>query len=151
MVRPANVQDIPVIVTLGEQLHHASAYAGLPYCPHKVSALMQHLIHGGGVVFVAERQSKVIGGLAGAVTEHWFSTAKLAFDYSFFITPSHRHGITAMKLLSAFSEWARLKGATEIRMGITTQINPAATARLYRAAGFTNAGILLRKGVGDGD
>jgi len=147
MIRPAKNSDIPAILTLGERLHQESVYAHISFDRVKVRALMESLIAGGGVVFVTEKDGVIVGGLAGGITTHWFSEEKIAFDYSFFVAPEHRQGITAFRLLKAFSEWARIKGATEIRMGITTGINVEGTARFYRAAGFSDAGILLCKEV----
>lgn len=150
MIRPAIHSDIPRIVELGRLLHDTSSYAALSFDDGKVAALMAALIDGAGVIFVAERDGLVVGGIAGGITEHWFSRDKLAFDYSFFIDPAHRHGITAMKLASAFMEWARLRGVSRISMGITTDINLEGTTRLYHALGMKNAGILFMKEINDG-
>ncbi|WP_368913500.1 N-acetyltransferase family protein [Mixta calida] len=150
MIRPANVNDIPCIIALGQQLHAESSYSHLPYNVEKVAALMEQLIQGAGVVFVAEKDGEVVGGIAGAITEHWFCDVRLAFDYSFFIAPEQRHGITALRLLRAFTEWSKIRGASEIRMGITTAINVGGTSRLYRAAGFSDAGVLFCKGLEHG-
>ncbi|WP_337261254.1 MULTISPECIES: GNAT family N-acetyltransferase [unclassified Serratia (in: enterobacteria)] len=150
MIRVATHEDIPALVSLGEMLHNESSYARLSYNRGKVFDLMGRVIDGAGVIFVSVKNGEVVGGIAGAVTEHWFSDEKLAFDYSFFVAPKHRHGITAMKLLCAFCEWAKLKGATEIRLGITTAINVEGTAKLYRSMGFEDAGLLFRKEVSHG-
>lgn len=147
MIRIATQDDLPRIVELGRTLHATSSYASLSFDDEKVASLMAVLIDGAGVVFVAEQEGLVIGGIAGGVTEHWFSKDKVAFDYSFFIDPKHRHGITAMKIASTFMEWARLKGATQVRMGITTEINVEGTSRLYRALGFESAGVLFKKEI----
>lgn len=145
MIRVATHADIPRILELGERLHSVSSYADIAFDRVKVSALMAQIINGAGVVFLSERDGVVVGGIAGGVTEHWFSsTERLAFDYSFFIEPESRSGITAMKLLTAFREWARLNGARHLRMGITTGLNVESTARLYRAFGLTELGPLFQ-------
>lgn len=145
MIRPATAEDVPRLVELGEMLHRMSTYRGLSYDREKVGAVLLSLIAGSGVVFVSERDGLVMGGMAGGLTEHWFSRDKLAFDYSLFIQPGARHGITAMKLIYAFCEWARLRGARQVRLGITTGLNIDSTSRLYRACGFEDAGKLFVK------
>lgn len=143
-VEPATVDDAPRLAELGELLHATSSYAGIPYNRQKVVDLMRSLAGGAGVVFVVRRDGAIVGGIAGAVTEHWFSDEKLGYEYSFFIEPSARHGITASKLVVAFATWCRMKGAKQVRMGITTGINEQGTAGLYRLLGFKDAGALFQ-------
>lgn len=143
MIRPATLADVPRIVEIGQDLHTESAYRAISYNPSKVGTLMRSLINGGGVVFVAEKAGQVVGGIAGGVTEHWFSNELTGFEYSFFVLPEHRHGLVAMKLLLAMKAWCKAKGARTLRIGITTGINVEGTARFYRHMGFRDAGQLF--------
>ncbi|MDR1276569.1 MAG: GNAT family N-acetyltransferase [Candidatus Accumulibacter sp.] len=149
MIRPAKTDDVPRIVELGRLLHAASSYATQRFDEDKVADTMRALIGGSGVVFVAEIDGVVVGGIAGAVTEPWFSREKIAFDYSFFIDPARRHGVMAVRLLKTFFDWARRMGAERIHMGITTGVNVEETARLYRALGMKDAGALFERQMTD--
>lgn len=151
MIRPATYADIPRIVALGHLLHDESSYRTLSFDPVKVSDFLASLIAGAGVVFVAERNNEVIGGMAGGCGEHWFTQDLVAFDYSVFIEPGKRHGITASKLIRAFVEWAKLRGAKQVNVGITTNINVEATSRLYKYNGFQDGGVLFRMELNDGN
>lgn len=150
MIRPATIDDIPRMVELGHQLHQNSRYASQEYDGGIVSSFIEGLISGHGVAFVAEISGQVVGGFLGGITEQWFSTQKVAFDYSFFIEPKHRHGITAVKLLKAFEHWAVGMGADHIQIGITTDINTEGTSRFYRAMGFDDIGQFFGKEVTHG-
>lgn len=143
MIRPAQISDVSTIVEIGAVLHCTSAYRDIPYNRAKVAILMESLINGGGVVFVAERAGQILGGIAGGVTEHWFSDELVGFEYSFFILPEARHGVIAIKLILAMKAWCKAKGAKTLRLGITTGINVEGTARFYRHMGFTDAGNLF--------
>lgn len=147
MIRPATPDDIPRLVELGRLLHSTSRYADQAYDDGIAGGFFEQLISGVGVVFVAERDCVVIGGLAGGITEQWFSTELLAFDYSFFIEPGARHGITATRLVNAFTHWAKARGANRVQIGITTGINVEGTARFYRAQGFEDAGLFFEKAL----
>lgn len=147
MIRTATHDDVPRILELGRLLHATSAYSALPFDEQKVGALMHSLIDGAGVVFVSEVDGVVIGGLAGGVTEFWFCSEKIAFDFSFFIHPDYRGGMSAPRLISTFSDWAKRIGARELHMGITTGINTEAVARLYEKMGMTLVGPLFKKEV----
>jgi GNAT superfamily N-acetyltransferase len=147
MIRPATFDDIPRMVQLGEQLHGMSSYAPLSFDRAKVAHHLAGLIAGHGVIFVAERDGEVVGGLAGGITEQWFGPDRVAFDYSLFIEPGKRHGITAARLIRAFVEWARIRGARQVTIGITTGLEVESTARLYESQGFVRCGDLFRMEV----
>ena len=143
MIRPAQLADVARIAEIGEALHQESTYRAIPYSREKVVGLMRSLIQGDGVVFVAEKNGQIVGGIAGGVTAHWFSDELTGFEYSFFVLPEHRHGLVAMKLLLAMKAWCTAKGAKTLRIGITTGINVEGTARFYRHMGFRDAGNLF--------
>lgn len=146
MIRVAEEKDIETIVEFGQKLHIESSYSKGSYVCDKVRALMAGLIGSEyGVVFVSEVGGRVVGGIAGGVTEHWFSNDLHAFDYSFYVLPDYRGGSSAFRLLLAFEEWARAKGAIEIDIGITTGIHEDKTQRFYEKMGFVQTGRLFGK------
>lgn len=142
MIRVATPDDIPRIIELGITLHATTSYASQPYVHEKAAAHLRELIAGAGVVFVADIGGEVVGAMAGGIVDQWFNHELVAYDYSIFVEPSHRHGITALRLVRAFVEWARLKGATRVEMGICTGVNVEGVGRLYEHAGFHLAGPL---------
>lgn len=147
MIRVATTDDIPRILELGNLLHQTSSFSRHPFDEAKVDALMRNIMAGAGVVYVAEIDGVVIGGIAGGITEFWFCNEKIGFDFSFFIHPDYRGGMSAPRLIVAFKEWARLNGAVEIHMGVTTGIHTEATGRLYEKMGFELAGPLYKMEV----
>lgn len=148
MIRTATLNDIKALVDLGLALHRESDHKRHRFMPSKVADKLAEIIQGGNtVVFMAERNGEIIGGFAGGVTELWYSDSLIAFDYSLFIKQGKRHGITAIRLLIAFQEWAKIMGAKEIHMGITTGINVESTSRLYESQGFHQVGPLFCKEV----
>lgn len=151
MIRAATHDDVPSLVRLGRLLHDTSSYADLGYDDEKVARQCLALIDGAGAIFVSQLEGEVVGFIGGAVTEHWFSTEKVAFDYSFFVHPEFRHGVTAVRLMQAFERWARAQGAVQMRMGVTTALNVAGTSRLYKAMGFVDAGVLFSKELDHGN
>ena len=94
---------------------------------------------------MAEVNYEVVGVVAGTVVEQWFNSDLLAFEYFVFVEPSKRQGILATRLVLTFQEWARIKGAREIHLGISTGLNVESTTRFYESLGFQNAGPLLKK------
>lgn len=142
-VEVATPDDAPEIAALGQLLHDTSSYAGIPYSTAKVEALMRALAGGAGVVFVVRRNGQIVGGIAGGVTEWWFSDERHGYEYSFFVREDARNGFTAMKLIVAFRIWCEKQGAKKVRLGITTGIHEESTGKFYRLLGFKDAGNLF--------
>lgn len=143
MIRPAKHSDVPRLIELGTLLHATTSYSTMSFCPDKSAGFLHELINGQGVVFVAEVRGEVVGGMAGAVTDQWFSNDLIAYDYSLFVEPSKRNGVIAVRLIQTFKEWAKLKGAKQIYMGIGTGVSVEGTTRLYESQGLRNIGPLL--------
>ena len=143
MIRPAKHSDVPRLIELGNILHATSNYASMNYSTEKSANFLHDLINGAGVVFVAEVAGEVVGGMAGGLTDQWFSDDLIAYDYSLFVEPSKRNGVIAIRLIQTFQEWARIKGAKQIHMGIGTGVNVEGTTRLYESQGLRNIGPLL--------
>ena len=144
MIRPATHADIPRLIELGAVMHATTNYSHLVYLPEKTGAFLGSLIDGEGVAFVAEVDGVLVGGLSGGLTEQWFNNDLIAFDYALFVEPGRRQGLIAMKLVLAFQEWARLQGAKQIHMGVTTGVHVSGTARLYSRLGFKYDGPLMK-------
>jgi GNAT superfamily N-acetyltransferase len=109
---------------------------------------LHELINGqNGVVFAAEIDGVVVGGMAGGIVDQWFNDDLIAYDYSIFIEPSRRSGITAIRLVKAFEEWARIKGAKIVQLGIGTKLNVEGTSKLYQSLGFEVFAPLFQKEI----
>lgn len=144
MIRPAIHSDVPRLVELAILLHSTSNYSRMDFNAEKTGNFLHDLINGlGGVVFVAEIGGVVVGGVAAGITDQWFSDDLIVFDYSIFIDPSRRSGITAIRLVETLKEWGRIKGAKQLHMGIGTGINVEGTVRLYQSCGLNHFGPLM--------
>lgn len=145
-VRPAVEADIPTILELGGMLHAESPrYREFSYSPKKVARLAMYVIGEGGAL-VAEKDGKIIGLIAGMVSEHWFSEDKIATDLTFFIVPEERKkGRAALMLVRAFEAWAESKGARHIVPGTSTQLDADGTARFYEKLGYERTGYQFAK------
>lgn len=146
MIRVATEEDLPRLLELGKMMHGESEnYRGISYDEDKVRATLKELIDGAGVIFLYESMGKVYGGIAGALSEFWFSRERLASDLSLFVEPSHRNGLIAVKLSLAFLNWAKLVGARRVQLGITTGAATEKASSLYRSLGLEDSGQLFKK------
>ena len=144
MIRPATHDDVPRLVELGAIMHATTSFRDQPYSSERTGDFLKGLIDGAGVMFAAEVSGQVVGGLAGAVGQQWFNNDLIAYEYCVFIEPTRRQGIIATRMILAFQEWARIKGAKQIVMGVTTGVNIEGTTRLYQSLGFEYAGPVFK-------
>lgn len=145
MIRPANHADIPGLVEMGAVMHAESRYSRMTYDPAKVAVVLGMILER-GAVFVAERDGEIIGGFAGVVEEHWFSSDKVATDLALFVQPGKRGSLAAVQLLKAFLVWASEKGAVMTDILINTGVRTEQTAKLFSLCGGEQAGYVFSWG-----
>lgn len=144
MIRNATEKDIPKLVEMGQALHDESTYSHVEYSPERVAETCRLMIANGFLV-VAEKAGEVIGVMMGDVYIPWYTNERMGIDYTLYITPEHRNGLIAVKMIKRFEEWCISMGAKQIRPGIGTG-NPSAI-RLYKALGYKSVGEWFLKDV----
>ena len=96
---------------------------------------------------VAWKQGRVIGMLAGYLSEPFFGPGVVAADLAVFVPPDQRGGVTAVALIKRFEAWAMEHGAQAVQLGITTGVHQDRTAALYQRLGFAPFGVVCRKAI----
>lgn len=144
-IRVANPDDLPRILDLGESLHKESPrWSRLSFNRTKAEAFMRMLLTDPrGVIFVAERDGVVVGGIAGWAEEHWCSDDITANEVSFFMAPEARGSMAATRLICALRAWGEMRGAKWLHAGTSTGLDPERTAGLYERLGFARCAIGL--------
>lgn len=144
-IRVATLDDLPRILDLGEQLHNESPrWSRLSFNRQKAESFMRMLLtESRGVVFVAERDGVVVGGIAGIAEAHWSSDDVVAQEVSFFMAPETRGSMAATRLICALRAWGETRGAKWLQAGTSTGLDPERTAGLYERLGFARCAIGL--------
>ena len=148
IIRPATEADVDRILDLSAGIFNESHYPKVcTYNPEKVAHLVSQMIANPEEYFlhVAEKDGTIIGMYAGLLTEYYFSNDQMAIDLALFIDPTKRGGIAAIKLITAFEDWAFERGAKEICPATSTQVAPERTAQLYHLLGYEVVGNLFKK------
>lgn len=144
-LRPAVHTDIEAIIALGRRMHAESPrFSLMTFDADKVFVLLSNAIRDDRYFLqVAEQDGVLVGGFAGVMAAHWFSTDQVAQDMAVFVDPGKRGSIVAARLVKSFIEWARGRGAKQINLGISTGVMVEQTANLYRALGLKQYGYLF--------
>jgi len=146
-VRPASTADIPRLIELGEDMQRESPrFSQLGYDHDKVARLVQSLIDSPeGLVLVLDTPDGLVGMLVGFVAEQFFSHSLSAQELVVYVCPEHRGGTAGVRMVKAFEVWAFDKGAQEVSLGVSTEVDAARTAGLYERLGYQPSGCVLRK------
>ena len=137
-VRIATTEDIPAIVGMAEMMHEQSDYASVPFVSEMYSGFLRIVFENEDYrCFVYERDGKIIGAIIGLVAPYMFSPEISAVDAGFFVLPEHRGGMTAIRLESAYREWAVWKAELVGQESIKT--------RLCSSTGDMRAGAFFEK------
>jgi GNAT superfamily N-acetyltransferase len=145
----ATAKDIPEMVRLGSLMHKESAYAAFDFDFNKVANNFKFWVSSPDyfVAVAKDEDGNLIGGYCGYVTEYFFGKDLIACDLGLFIDPDRRGGMTAVRLIKAFEDWAQSKGAKEVCPGTTTMVAPERTSRLYERLGYKVVGSIFKKEV----
>ena len=135
MVRPATVEDLDVLVRMGQDFHGSTPYADeLSSNPERFGAIGRRLIEDpAGVLFLRERAGCPVGMLGAMVFDHPLSGERTVGELFWWIDPKHR-GDAGVRLLRTLEAWARDQGATRLQM-----IQPVwaeHVGRIYQTLGY---------------
>jgi GNAT superfamily N-acetyltransferase len=135
---------MPELLRMARALIDEGRFRTFGFIEAKSRAMFESLINGGGVVFVNERDGKVIGGMACGLSGDWFSDIPLTFDYGVFVWPEHRGSFAGFALMRAYVNWAKsLAPVVNINIGVTSGIDEERTVQMYALLGLKRIGSAL--------
>jgi len=145
VIRPATSADIPRMVELGRVMHGESpVFCRLTFDAEKLAATIASTIASpAGFARVSEHDGVVIGGMVAMVSPHWFSPDLVACDLALFIDPEYRGGMSAVRLISAYTAWAKGHGAALIQIVVMTGVNVDKTEALLHRLGWHRSGLVM--------
>lgn len=113
----------------------------------KALKLTEHMIAHCGV-FVAMDNEEMVGFFAGVINEHFLSFDKFAADIGVYVRPWQRGSSAFVRLVRAFESWAKEQGATELCLGVSTEVSTESTVRMYERLGYKMSSYgLIKAGV----
>lgn len=149
MIREMTAGDVDVLVEMGSLMHDESLFKNTVYSPEKCRALGEVILSSDdmlGVVSLSDGQ--ITGFFIGAIHEHYFSACLMSSDLLLYVLPDKRNGLTGVRLIKAYIEWARSRNIEDenIQLGETAGIDSAVVAKLYGKIGFIPRGTIYRLG-----
>jgi GNAT superfamily N-acetyltransferase len=137
--------DFDLLCALGRQMHAESSYSALEFSESRLREIFEeYLSSPNKMVFVAVRDGELLGLYAGYVSKYYFSDELVANDIAWFVVKERRGSRIGLRLLDCFEHWALERGASEVRIGYSTNINPTAFDSLMHKRGYSRVGANYR-------
>ncbi|HLJ44681.1 MAG TPA: GNAT family N-acetyltransferase [Bryobacteraceae bacterium] len=138
----ANAGEVETLIDLGERMHDETAYAFLPYDRGKVRRVIEAYLANpaSACVLVARSENTPVGMLVGYLSVYDFCDETIASDSVIYVLPEFRSWRAASGLIRAFRDWAAQRGAREVCLGVSSNVEVARTTKLYERLGLTYIG-----------
>ena len=86
-------------------------------------------------IFISEKDDEVTGAIVCMVTEMYMSNTVIASEIAWFVSKDLRGSRSSIKLLKAFEDWGRSKGADYLGMADIEDISNL--RKLYNRLGYS--------------
>ena len=144
-LREIENKDLPMLIDMGAQMHKESGYSVIQYSREKIQGIFANAIILSDVLGLASEDDEGIYGLMlAAVSEHWCSTDRVAYDLALYVKPERRGGMAAIRMIRYYVRWAQERGAKMISLGTSTGINSERVSKLYERLGFKKVGYAFQ-------
>ncbi len=147
ITRPFEPEDVDEVVALGILMHEESNYKGFKLDPFTCKVLFYDICDKPDEYFgfLCKHDEKIIGFMAGYISEFYFGPQKIAVDFGLFVRQDRRGCMAGVNLIKKYEEWARKNGADEIQLGLTTGVSEQRTSELYEKLGYRTSGLVFKK------
>jgi GNAT superfamily N-acetyltransferase len=129
-------------------MHAESSYSALEFSESRLREIFdEYLSSSDKIVFIAIiaiRDGEPLGLYAGYLSKYYFSDELVANDIAWFVVKERRGSRVGLRLLDCFEHWAKERGASEVRIGYSTDINPDAFDSLMHKRGYSRVGANYR-------
>jgi len=136
-IRYATVADINSLIEMGKDFLSYSEHGKSVEFDHDQIAQGLCAVLDSGVIFIAEIDGQIIGGLVGCMSTLWFApSTKIAVEMAWWIKPEHRGNKFSIKLLQEFERWGIKMGAKQIVMSDLVIDGDTPAGRLFEKLGY---------------
>lgn len=128
-----------------QMAQESPAYKNYEFDRSKVAGLAKECISNPDYqCLLACINARPIGFMAYGCFPMLFSKARTVDDFALYVLPKYRGSLAGPLMVRRCLKWAKEKGASEVRLGITTEINNSRVEKLFNRLGLATSGKLCR-------
>ena len=149
--RLATERDVPAVTDLCQEFHGVSYQKTVPFDWDKMGDWVSDRVSDSGSLVVgAWSGSNLVGSVIGLTFVPPYSNRVVAGDYIWYVKPEYRGGMTGVRLMRMYEQWALDVGAVQILTGATSGVSTDLASALIRRLGFKSIGGSMYKDVDNG-
>lgn len=147
MIRAATEADIPVIAHMLRMLHEESPhYVEVPVDAEFVTENLRRMVNEPSLVFLFWEGR---GFIVGQIGQQWYDPRPRLVEHLVYCLPVWRGMGGFFRLIKAFEDEGKARGAAKVCVGVTTGIEHETLIGAYRRLGYAEYGTVLEKKIGD--
>jgi predicted N-acetyltransferase YhbS len=136
-IRPATPADIDGLLALVEPFFAFSQFSRFVSCSADTARPFVEQVVDTGIAFVADEDGAIVGGIIGLMSPIWFNpSAFTAAELGWWVSESHRGGMAGVKLLRAFENEAKERGAVVVTMSDLSAGGEWPAGKLFEKLGY---------------
>ena len=139
---PFAVENIADIIALSMALHEESAAREIPFdIEYTAQSIYEQIILADdGFGLLAMEDDTPVGMVIGKIAQYEFAPVALGYNHVWYVTPDKRGTPIAFRLLRAFEDWSRSRGAIHIHLGLAAGVLAERTGKALLRAGYEPLG-----------
>ncbi len=141
MIRRATVIDITALAIMLDSMHKETEIEVPKINSMKLINKINDLVHN-GLVFVAIKDNKIQGSIAGQIAQDWWSEEKYIADAWFYVFKEQRKSDVAKKLLQTYIKTAK-DVKLKIRLGHVFSGDMERKDKFFERLGFVKTGSIF--------
>uniref|UniRef100_A0AAU6W040 Aminoglycoside acetyltransferase n=1 Tax=Pseudomonas phage Ulina01 TaxID=3138549 RepID=A0AAU6W040_9CAUD len=144
--RQATLLDMLLIAPLADRYSKEANTKGFPVeLDYSLQQAAATIMMDDGCFLIVFDDNEAVGFLWGFCCALPWNPAKLAMDTLLYVEPHYRGSRAGYKLVKAWEEWARERGATSVQLSVASGIHEDKTAEFYQRMGYNHIGTEYRK------
>lgn len=133
-MRHATHDDIAALIELGRPFLSAHPMLqSIAITDEQLQGVLTNIIDRGIIIVAESVDGSLVGMLAGMICPMWCAPeSKVATELAWWMKPGNRHGMTAVRMVKDFEEWANQHGATHFVMSSIPSFGPRSSQLIER-------------------
>jgi hypothetical protein len=133
-MRHATHDDIAALIELGRPFLSAHPLLqSVAITDEQLQGALTNIIDRGVIIVAESIDGSLVGMLAGMICPVWCAPETLvATELAWWMKPGNRHGMTAIRMVKDFEDWASQRGATHFVMSSIPSFGPRSSQLIER-------------------
>jgi len=135
-MRRATHEDVPRLIEMCAAMHAESRYRRFRISLPKIESFLHRIVGDRERFIVLVDGDPVCAMFFAYVDTFWWGDDLESGDLLLYVTPEKRGGLHGARLIRAYVGIAEQMGVSDIKIGVSTEIDAARTLKLFERLGF---------------